>query len=214
MTTSEKHWVFADPRENHVHDDTAIDADGVRRGRYSGKTLEEVQIEHPRVVLIDIDEFVDMVEKRMTTDPVEITEKRYWHLLEVLPPCSWQRHADSESFYMSEFTSGRVTNHIVRVDERYFSFEAPVMANHWDRVQKVRDWLAKQTDPMPDPVGQPDEDEEDDGPNNADEIERRLTREEIIEHLEGYGTACYDHESTRLLAECLAETANTEGDIV
>jgi len=48
---------------------------------------------------------------------------------------------------------------------------------------------------------------------NADSIERRMTREEIVEILEGrYSIQCYDHESKRELAEALAEAANTEGD--
>jgi DNA polymerase I-like protein with 3'-5' exonuclease and polymerase domains len=47
----------------------------------------------------------------------------------------------------------------------------------------------------------------------ADSIERRMTREEIVEILEGrYSIQCYDHESKRELAEALAEAANTEGD--
>lgn len=48
---------------------------------------------------------------------------------------------------------------------------------------------------------------------NADSIERRMTREEIVEILEGrYSIQCYDHESKRELAEALAEAVNTEGD--
>ena len=47
----------------------------------------------------------------------------------------------------------------------------------------------------------------------ADSIERRMTREEIVEILEGrYSIQCYDHESKRELAEALTEAANTEGD--
>lgn len=48
---------------------------------------------------------------------------------------------------------------------------------------------------------------------NADSIERRMTREEIVEILEGrYSIQCYDTESKRELAEALAEAVNTEGD--
>lgn len=48
---------------------------------------------------------------------------------------------------------------------------------------------------------------------NAQELERRMTRAEIVEILEGrYCIQCYDHESLSELAEALAEAANTEGD--
>lgn len=49
--------------------------------------------------------------------------------------------------------------------------------------------------------------------NDAEEIQRRMGRAEIIEQLEcHYCIQCYDHESTEDLAQALAEAANTEGD--
>ena len=46
---------------------------------------------------------------------------------------------------MIEFYSGRVTTHVVRIGERYFTFNAPVMRYHADRSQKVLAWLEQNT---------------------------------------------------------------------
>jgi hypothetical protein len=40
---------------------------------------------------------------------------------------------------------------------------------------------------------------------------QQATREELIEYLESWGTACYDDESTSLLHEAAIETFETEG---
>ncbi len=193
--------IFANRNENYAKDNALL-IDGGYIGQYSGKTLEQLQAEDPDVELIDLYEFTDTVEKRLTTDPVEVDSERYWYLLEVLPPCGWVRNGGSESFYMSEFLTGRITTHVVRIGERYFTFDAPVMSSHFDRTEKVHTWLEAQ------------EAEEDLRPlNDPDDLDRRMGREEIVEMLEThYSIQCYDHESKRELAEALAEAANTEGD--
>lgn len=40
---------------------------------------------------------------------------------------------------------------------------------------------------------------------------RRASRDELVTYLEGWGTACYDDESTSLLREAAIDTFNTEG---
>ncbi len=139
----DKTFVFANRVKNHAEDGAVLVGSNYV-GIYSGKTLEELQARDPGIELIDADEFVALTEQRMTTDPVEVDEERYWHLLEVLPPCGWVRNGSSESFYMSEFTIGRVTCHVVRIGDRYFTFKAPVMSSHFDRTAKVFAWLEKQ----------------------------------------------------------------------
>ena len=40
---------------------------------------------------------------------------------------------------------------------------------------------------------------------------RRASRQELVEYLESWGTACYDDESTSLLREAAIDTFKTEG---
>lgn len=44
---------------------------------------------------------------------------------------------------------------------------------------------------------------------SLDEIEV-ASRDELVQYLEGWGTACYDSESTSLLREAAMETFDTE----
>jgi len=39
----------------------------------------------------------------------------------------------------------------------------------------------------------------------------RASRQELVEYLESWGTACYDDESTSLLREAAIDTFKTEG---
>jgi hypothetical protein len=136
-------FFFANPALTHC-EDGAVLKDGAYVGQYSGMTLEQLQLRDPAIQLIDSDEFVANHDRMLTTDPVEIDVERFEYMLEVLPPCSWVRDPGSQSFYMSEFTSGNVTAHLVNIGDRYFSFDAPMMRKHADRVAKVRTWLANQ----------------------------------------------------------------------
>ena len=40
---------------------------------------------------------------------------------------------------------------------------------------------------------------------------QRATRTQLIDYLEGWGTACYDDEPTSLLREAAVDTFKTEG---
>ena len=46
--------------------------------------------------------------------------------------------------------------------------------------------------------------------NNLQDI-KNASRQELVEYLESWGTACYDDESTSLLREAAIETFQTEG---
>jgi len=40
---------------------------------------------------------------------------------------------------------------------------------------------------------------------------QRASRQELVQYLENWGTACYDDESTSLLREAAVDTFETEG---
>ena len=46
--------------------------------------------------------------------------------------------------------------------------------------------------------------------DNLEQV-RHASRQELVEYLENWGTACYDDESTSLLREAAIETFETEG---
>ena len=46
--------------------------------------------------------------------------------------------------------------------------------------------------------------------DNLEQV-RHASRQELVEYLENWGTACYDDESTSLLREAAIDTFETEG---
>lgn len=120
--------------------DGAVLVDGVYRGLYGGKTLED----YPGAAVIDSGDARQQIEKLCITDPVEIDADRFQYMLEVLPPMAWTGcDGSAESFKMCEFTNGRVTCTAVRLGDRYFSFEDVANLPHAACIEKVRDWLAR-----------------------------------------------------------------------
>lgn len=122
----------------HTESKTLID--GVRPdglGVYSGKTQAELAEEYKgEVVVMESDAAQALHEAKYIEAPKEITEAQFWYWLEVLPPCQWVRRHDSESFHMSEFTTGQITRIVVRIGTRYFDFEDTYKLTHEERVQR------------------------------------------------------------------------------
>lgn len=92
-------------------DIAGTDENGVVRGSYGGRTLEELKTEYgPDVQLLPFREAVDTcITNACATyckPPVEITREHYWQMLKVLPPCKWTRDRGAECFYVSEALTG------------------------------------------------------------------------------------------------------------
>ncbi|MEV1657320.1 hypothetical protein ABZR11_29185 [Pseudomonas aeruginosa] len=133
--------VFYIPGEKFIVDLAFEVNPGVYKSAYGRKTLAEMEQEFPGVVLMDEHEVVETINRLCRTDPVEITEERFFVLLEVLPPLRWGRNHDSESFKMSEFTNGSITLNVVRLGDRYFCFEDDYRLTHEEACAKCKPLL-------------------------------------------------------------------------
>src|SRR5574340_1594421 len=101
---------FFNPIKKDIVDGAILGKDGVYRGQYGGRTLEETAAEYKcPVELQDTDVAWKAHQDARLTEPVEIDKARFWEMLEILPPCRWVRGDSSESFHMSEHTTGNVT---------------------------------------------------------------------------------------------------------
>jgi len=102
---------------------------------YGGKTLEDLGDEYGEVVIIDTDTayrvHCDSAKKR----PTEITEERFFDMLEVLPPAKWVRYKGEESFHVCELITGNIGSIFVRIGKRYFEMQDEVTLSHADRVR-------------------------------------------------------------------------------
>ena len=138
-------YVFYTPGARSVHDGAVL-VDGVYRGQYGGKRLED----YTGALLLDEAEVFDRIEALCITEPSEIAEGRFMYLLEVLPPMAWTGCGSStESFKLCEFSNGRVTCIAVRLGQRYFSFEDVASMPHAACVAKIQEWLARRDITLP-----------------------------------------------------------------
>lgn len=92
------------------------------RGRYSGKTLEELQAEYGDVSIVDYFVSIQHDRSRRITSPKEITEEQFCQWLECLPPCKWKRSKSAEAFHVSERITHDIVTWCVRIGKSYYSF--------------------------------------------------------------------------------------------
>lgn len=103
-------------------DGVCTDSDGIKRGIYSGETLEQIGKRYANPVITTIAEYNVAHESAWTTKPERITEEQYIEMLEVLPPLDWEHGKGWECFKLVERISGSITSIYARVGAEYWSF--------------------------------------------------------------------------------------------
>lgn len=79
-------------------------------GRFSGETLEQIQVRYPGALLGDLETVVAEKEAMLRTEPTQITEAQFMDALECLPPLDYQQRGAGCSFKCEERLSGRMTS--------------------------------------------------------------------------------------------------------
>lgn len=75
----------------------------LKRGSMSGYTVEQLAAQYGAPVTIVLyEEAVAHDRRRIVSEPVEVSEWTYFHMLEVMPPARWMRVLDAEIFYVPE----------------------------------------------------------------------------------------------------------------
>lgn len=93
MKTDEQTLCFAVPGADSIID-TIDPATG--RSRCYGKTLDDVRREYPEAEIVDLDDHCKAKAARQDGTArtwSEVSEERYWDMLEVLPPAAMRRGA-------------------------------------------------------------------------------------------------------------------------
>ncbi|HCA3195776.1 TPA: hypothetical protein MN540_005084 [Klebsiella pneumoniae] len=112
--------------------------DGIRRGMFSDKTLQEMQLAHPGVTVIDQGDFLDRLTEIASAPVTEISASEYAQAQAVALPSRNSFHRGSASF-RQPFVRG-VDRFFVRLrldGWRYFTFRASSCLTHEDAVIKV-----------------------------------------------------------------------------
>lgn len=132
--------VFAVPGATNVLDSVLENVvTGELVGQFSKLTAAQLEERDGAKVQV-FDCWVEQAEQSLTTQPRPISEEQFMDAFEALPPGGVGNSGSCLSFYMIEFTSGRVTAHYVKIGMNFFKFEAPVM-NHDARVDYVLKWV-------------------------------------------------------------------------
>ncbi|MCK5133533.1 MAG: DUF1419 domain-containing protein [Candidatus Sabulitectum sp.] len=66
-------------------------------------------------VVVDWEEYKAIERAHYLTGPHTTTKEQYQDMLECLPPFNWSRSGVIESFIMSEFTTGTITNQFAKM---------------------------------------------------------------------------------------------------
>lgn len=87
------------------------------------------------------DEFAATVrkaqEKEYCKTWIETDREDFLEMLEVLPPENWTRGVDTEAFRMSEYWTGTITSHYVRIGDRYFTAKRPAKQAILEYVKEI-----------------------------------------------------------------------------
>jgi hypothetical protein len=117
--------------------------EGVYRGRFGAKTLEQYKLDPAYNIaeLMEWDDAQKLYDKAQSAKycgPVkEIDEDRYNYLLEVLPPEDWVYGGAESSFKLCERLSGNITTIAARIGGKHYEFNDDYKMPHAAIVAKV-----------------------------------------------------------------------------
>jgi hypothetical protein len=107
--------------------------EGSKTGQYSGKTFEELSARYDSpLALVDNVAYQRLYHIHLQgkcTKPIEITEERFFELLEVLPPCRWSKYGRFEVFHISERLEGNIVTWCAKDQISGKCYELDQMAN-------------------------------------------------------------------------------------
>jgi len=106
---------------------------------YSRETEAEVRECYPDAVRITLGEAVERKAKAFKHPASYTTAEVFNEMLNILPPLSWKRTVDGESFKMCEMTSGTVTQIYARIGDRYFTLADDVSTPHAEILRRCKE---------------------------------------------------------------------------
>ena len=71
----------------------------------------------------------------------KITKERFWEMLEILPPCKWQKYQGVELFHMSERCFGNFAEWFFEVGDDHYSYVAEDNLPAAELVKRLKEYL-------------------------------------------------------------------------
>lgn len=115
------------------------------------RTYEDVKSDYPDAELLYVDTVIEMQDRAYTSPyAFPITRREFEDALECLPPVSWKRFSQHESFKLSERYSGNITTIYVRIGNEYFKFKDQISLPHVDCLERANSWAPFSLSEIPD----------------------------------------------------------------
>jgi len=127
MKVIREDWIVKMPFQGHTQSIVQYFEDGSNKVAFSGgKTLEQyledAEEEYEIFNSDEVEQLFNEHENSLKTKPVEITEERWYEMLEVLPPCRWGTYGGYEAFHISEHLTGSLVAWFARKDGKCYEF--------------------------------------------------------------------------------------------
>lgn len=144
-------WTFCDA-DNALETVARAQADAARHAaRYAELIVDypnqadywrrcKKQYENAKYEIMTFDEYLKRQREKMISGPVtEITEERFYEMLDVLPPMKWCTIDGVEMFCMLEMYTGTYTNQYAKIGDKYYT----AMVDVTDRTTWIHERLKK-----------------------------------------------------------------------
>lgn len=122
VTTQNNEMVFYVPGSGVIFD-FAIQHEGVYRGRFGGKTIEQAAVENKGITMMTWDDAckkIDAENAARFSDIKEVSEERYEEMLCVMPPKNWISDNGAVSFLLCEPVTCNWYNCFVQYNGKYY----------------------------------------------------------------------------------------------
>lgn len=122
---------------------TARAIDIIKPGEVESVRIAALACEYgPSLILLTPEVALTRAEAPFISECEEISEDRFYEMLNILPPAGWKTDSDGESFKMCEYTSGRITAIFVRIGARFVTFSDRMSTPHRECCRRAAAHLA------------------------------------------------------------------------
>lgn len=133
-----RHDIYlVDTAKAHVIDQIFEDEEENFHGLWSKLTIECLHKENPNAKIMTVEQFYDFQYERFATKSEQVTEARYWEMLEILPPLDMHVSGQNTSFKMSERLTGNLTSIFAQIGDTYWTFVDRDTMTHEEIIAKI-----------------------------------------------------------------------------
>lgn len=129
--------IHADSRKDAIKKAHIQLADSIKHAEESCKTKDILVLPYDEILPI----IREIEEKTFITGISEITEEKWYDMLEVLPPEKWCTVGSVNIFRMLEYITTDITAHYMRFNKRYFTANYRTTIDYTEIANNVKEFI-------------------------------------------------------------------------